>query len=123
LNVEYEDLKVQELFEDLNDTKNSKNKMKMEIGFEMTKAIKKKYNQIIAFSLFSNLVESKIGKIELLSGDKEGYYSLHISANYRIIIAPKAQGRSAEELKKCDTIIIKGVIDYHGKGKNNWIIP
>lgn len=124
LHVEYEDSKVQELFEDLNDVQNSKNLMKKEIGLEMTKAVKKKYNQMIAFSSFSALLESRIGKMESLSGDKEGNYSLRLTANYRLIVAPNTSDRSVEGLRICDTIIIKGVMDYHGKGaKNNWIIP
>lgn len=122
--VEYEDTKVQELFEDLNDVQNSNNLMKKEIGLEMTKAIKKKYNQIIAFSSFSALLESRIGKMESLSGDKKGNYSLRLTANYRLIVAPNTSDRSVELLSICDRIIIKGVMDYHGKGaKNNWIIP
>ena len=124
MNVEYGCPKVHELFEDLNDIHNSKNLMKREIGLEKTKAVKKKYNQIIAFSSFSALLESRIGKMESLSGDKEGNYSLRLTANYRLIVAAKTCDRSVEGLKACDTIIIKGVMDYHGKGaKNNWIIP
>jgi len=84
----------------------------------------KKYNQIVAFSSFSSLLESRIGKMESLSGDKEGSYSLHLTANYRLIVPPNSENRSAEGLRKCDTIIIRGVMDYHGKGaNNNWIIP
>lgn len=124
MHVEYEDSKVQKFFEDLNDVKNSKNLMKKEIGLDMTKAVKRKYNQIISFTSFAALLESRIGKIEPLTGDKEGNYSLHITANYRLIIVPNTDNRSVESLTVCDTIIIKGVIDYHGKGaKNNWIIP
>lgn len=125
MHVEYEDSKVQGLFEDLNDVQNSKNLMQKEIGSEMTKAVKKKYNQMIAFSSFSELLKSRIGKMEPLSSDdKEESYSLHLTANYRLIVAPNTSDRSVEGLKTCDTIIIKGVMDYHGKGaKNNWIIP
>mgnify|MGYP007016528559 FL=1 len=51
-------------------------------------------------------------------------HSLRLTANYRLIIAPNTNDRSVEGLRICDTIIIKGVMDYHGKGaKNNWIIP
>jgi len=123
LHVKYKDFKVQEFFEDLNDVLNSENLMKKEIGLEITKAVKRKYNQMIAFTSFSALLESRIGKMESLSGDKDGDYSLHLTANYRLIVAPDTNDRSVEGLKKCDTIIIKGVMDYHGKGKNNWIIP
>ncbi|MEG2013725.1 MAG: hypothetical protein RR063_11070 [Anaerovoracaceae bacterium] len=124
MHVEYEDSKVQELFEDLNNVQSSKNLMQKEVGLEMTRAVKKKYNQVIAFSTFSELLKSRIGKMEPLSGDKEGNYSLHLSANYRLIIAPNTKDRSVEGLRICDTIIMKGVTDYHGKGaKNNWIIP
>ena len=124
LQVEYEDSKVKELFEDLNDVQNSKNLMKRKIGLEMTRVVKKKYNQIIAFTSFYAILESRIGKIESLVGDRNGEYSLRLTASYRLIVSPKSIDRSPEELKKCDTIVVKGVIDYHGKGaKNNWIIP
>jgi len=98
--------------------------MKKQIGAELTKAVKKRYNQIVAFSSFSALQLSGIGKMESLDGDQKGSYSLRVSANYRLIVRPVAEDQSAESLKKCDTLVIEGVIDYHGKGKkNNWIIP
>lgn len=98
--------------------------MQKKIGAELTRAVKKRYNQMISFSSFSALQQARIGKMESLKGDRKGTYSLTISANYRIIICPKAKDQSAESLKRCDTFIIKGVIDYHGKGtKLNWIIP
>ena len=122
--VEYEDDKVKELFDDLNNVKKSKNLMCKAIGAELTRAVKKRYNQMIAFSSFQKLQQSKIGKFESLEGDMKGSYSLTVSANYRLIIKPKTKDQSAESLINCDTFIIEGVIDYHGKGsKRNWIIP
>lgn len=124
LYIEYEDSGVKELFDDLNDVQNSKNLMRKEIGAELTKAVKKRYNQIVAFSSFSALQQSGIGKMESLEGEDKGSYSLRVSANYRLIISPKAKNLSAESLKVCDTLFIKGVIDYHGKGKKySWLIP
>ncbi len=124
LRIEYENSNVKELFDDLNNVQNSKNLMKKHIGLEMTKSVKKRYNQMVAFSSFFALLASRIGKMESLSGDKDGDYALHLTANYRLIVAPNTSDRSAESLKFCDTLIIKGVMDYHGKGsKNNWIIP
>jgi proteic killer suppression protein/toxin YoeB len=124
LYVEFEDEKVKELFEDLNNVQGSKGLMKRVIGTELTKAVKKRYNQIVSFSSFSALQLSGIGKMESLAGDRKESYSLHVSANYRLIIKPKSKDRSAESLKKCDTLIIEGVIDYHGKGtKYSWIVP
>jgi plasmid maintenance system killer protein len=124
LYVEYVDSKVKRIFEDMNDVQNSNILMIKEIGLELTKAVKKKYNQMIAFSSFSSLLESRIGKMEPLIGDKKGSYSLCLIANYRLIVAPNTDSRSIEGLRICDTIIIRGVMDYHGQGaKNNWIIP
>ena len=124
LYIEYEDAVVEKLFDDLNDVCNSKNLMKKEIGAELTRAVKKRYNQIVAFSSFSALQQSGIGKMESLEGDHKGSYSLRVSANYRLIVKPKTKDLSAESLKSCDTLIIEGVIDYHGKGKKiSWIIP
>ena len=124
LYIEYEDDEVKGLFDDLNNVYNSKNLMRKEIGAELARAVKKRYNQITAFSSFSVLRQSGIGKMESLEGDCKGSYSLRISANYRLIVKPKAKDLSAESLKSCDTLIIEGVIDYHGKGKKiSWIIP
>jgi len=124
LYVEYEDEKVKELFDDLNNVSGSKNLMIRAIGAELTKAVKKRYNQMISFSSFLALQQSKIGKMESLDGDRKGRYSLTVSANYSLIVKPVSKDQSAESLKKCDTFVIEGVIDYHGKGtKYNWIIP
>lgn len=124
MHVKYEDRKVKELFEDLNDVQNSKNRMRKKIGLELTRAVKLRYNQIIAFSSFAALIDSHIGKIEFLEGKGNRTYSLHLNANYRLIIAPDTKDFSANGLRNCDTFIIKGVVDYHGKGSdNNWIIP
>ena len=98
--------------------------MVKKIGAELTRAVKKRYNQIISFSSFSALQLSGIGKMESLEGDHKGSYSFRISANYRLIVKPKSKDLSAESLKSCDTIIIEGVIDYHGREKKfNWLIP
>ena len=108
----------------MNDVRNSKNLMKKEIGAELTKAVKKRYNQIVAFTSFSALQQSGIGKMESLEGDRKGAYSLRVSANYRLIVYKKTKDLSVESLKNCDTLTIEGVIDYHGKGKKfSWIIP
>lgn len=98
--------------------------MRRKIGQELTKAVKKRYNQMISFSSFYTLQQSGLGKMESLTGNRRGVYSLTVSANYRLLLKPKAQNQSAESLKKCDTLIIEGVIDYHGRGTEyNWIIP
>ncbi len=108
----------------MNDVRNSKNLMRKEIGAEHTKAVKKRYNQIVASSSFYALQQSGIGKMESLEGDRKGSYSLRTSANYRMVVKPWTDDLSAESLKKCDTLTIEGVIDYHGKGKKfSWIIP
>ena len=98
--------------------------MAMKIGSELTKAVKKRYNQIVSFSSFFALQLSRIGKIHSLEENYKGSYALGLSANYRLIIKPKSKDLSAESLKSCDVLIIEGVIDYHGKEtKINWIIP
>lgn len=62
--------------------------------------------------------------MESLAGDMYGDYSIRVTASYRLIVSPKSIDRSAEALKKYDTLIIKGVVDYHGKtNKLNWLIP
>lgn len=122
--VEFEDDRVKELFNDVNDVCHSRNLMRREIGMELTREVKKRYNQIVAAPSFSALQLSGLGKMESLEGDRKGSYSLRLSANYRFIVKPRAEDLSAESLRICDTLIIEGVIDYHGRGKKyGWLIP
>ncbi len=123
--IEYEDEAVKVLFDDLTDVQNSKNLMQRKIGHDMARSIKKRFDNLKSFSNFESLLQSRIGKIESMSGSFfAGTYSLHVSENYRLIVAPQTDDLSSKELRKCDTLIIKGVVDYHGKGaKNNWLIP
>ena len=120
--VEYENDKLAELFSDLNDVKHSNHLLQKNIGFDLTRSIKKRYNQILSCSSFKELQQSGLGKPESLSGNFTRCFSLRLTANYRLIVKPCSKDLSAESLMNCDTVIIKGVIDYHGKG-NDWIIP
>lgn len=124
LKVEFEDGKVEELFTDLNDVRGSRNLLLKAVGRDLTLVLKRRFNQIAAFSTFAALQQSAIGKMEALEGDFMGSYSLRVSANYRLVVKPRCQDLSAACLKRCDTLIIEGVIDYHGRGKkHNWLIP
>ncbi len=123
LQIEYEDPNVKELFNDLGLIQDSKNLMKKRIGIELTKAVKKRYDQLKAANNFAIYLATGLGKPHSLLGDMLGCYEIHISANWRLIVRPVSDDTSAESLKKCDTLIIKGVMDYHGNGSsNNWLI-
>lgn len=92
------------------------------IGLEFTRATKRRIKQIKSFSCFYKYYESKLGKPERMSGTDSDKYSIHISGNYRLIVKPLTEGYDKESLMKCESIIIEGVVDYHGD-KNNWLIP
>lgn len=97
--------------------------MKKLIGEELTRAVKKRYDQLKSANTFWIYLCTGLGKPHSLT-DMYGCYGVHITANWRMVIQPIAENTSPEALKKCDTVKIKGVVDYHGKGsKNNWIIP
>lgn len=124
MKIEYENKSVEKLFIDLNDSRGSMNLMKKLIGAELTRSVKKRYDQIVAFSSFYSLQKSGFGKMESLSGKMKDSYSLRLTANYRLIVRPKSESRSSEMLMQCDTLIIEGVVDYHGSDrKYNWLIP
>ena len=110
------------MFEDLNDVIHSKRLMQKKLGAELTRQIKYRYNQMNSFTSFFDLQSSRLGKIESLEGSFKGCYSVRLNANFRLIFRAKTEELSAESLKLCDTLIIEGVIDYHGS-KYNWIIP
>lgn len=122
MKLEYLKDNVKEMFEDLNNIQNTKNLMQKSIGKNLTKAVKKRVNQIEAFTNFQKLIDAKIDNLESLSGDLNGYYSMSLNQNYRIVFFPNSTDLKPETLIKCEKVKMKGVVDYHGKGKNNWLI-
>ena len=123
MQIIFEDDSVKELFDDLCQVQMPRGLMKRLIGAELTRSVKKRYDQLKSANNFSIYLSTGLGKPHSLT-DMEGCYGVHITANWRLIIQPIAENTSPEALKMCDTVKIKGVVDYHGKGaKNNWIIP
>lgn len=123
MQITYEDDSVKELFEDLCQIQMYKGLMKKRIGAELTRSVKKRYDQLRAADNFYIYLSTGLGKPHSLTG-MEGCYGVHVTANWRLVICPVAEDTSPEALKQCDTVQIKGVVDYHGKGsKNNWLIP
>ena len=122
MRVLYKDEYVRNLFEDLRDHKSIKKKLQKVISFEYLRSIKMKFDQLLASPNFYFVIYQRIGKCEALVGDMKGKYSIHISANYRIIISPNSLSLEINDLKLCEEFYIEGVVDYHGN-KQNWIIP
>lgn len=123
MQITYEDDSVKELFEDLCQIRMPKGIMKKQIGAELTRAVKKRYDQLRAADNFYIYLSTGLGKPHKLT-DMDGCYGVNVNANWRLIISPVAENLAPDTLKACDTVQIRGVVDYHGKGaKNNWIIP
>ena len=118
----YENDWIKELFSDISDVSNSKNLLQKKVGKERAFAAKKRKLQIEAATNFMSYLNLRIGKPHCLSGDLSGYYAIDINAHTRLIIKPQSEDLSPEALAKCDTVILKGIIEYHG-GKNEWLIP
>lgn len=116
IEIKYDSNKVKKLFDD------NHKKMISKVGFDLTKSIKKRISQIKASSSFYAFLQMGIGKPERMSGVDDNMYSIHVTANYRLIVQPITRGFDKDNLQKCDSIYVKGVVDYHGD-KKNWIIP
>ena len=113
--IQYETESVRKAFSDFG-------WMQKKIGKDTTRAIKKRLDQLRASLSFSIYLAADLGKPHSLAGDFKGYYGIAITGNVRLIIKPNAANLTSETLKNCDTVIIKGVVDYHG-GKNEWLVP
>lgn len=110
------DKRVQKI---LGDNRLLQRKVELEIG----KKTKQRLKQLEASDNFSMyLTELRLGKPHLLNGCLSNYYSISVSANYRLIVELIGTKLDIESLKECKKINIKGVLDYHD-GKNEWIIP
>ena len=114
MQIQYTD-KVEKYFEDFSI-------LQKKIGKEKAKTIKKHINNLKASNNFGIFLSLGLGKPHSLTGNHQGEYGISVTANERLIIEPVCDNLSMEMLKLCDTIIVKGVEDYHGR-KENWLIP
>ena len=93
--------------------------MQRQLPADWVRAIKKLMDQLRAADNFGIFLSLGLGRPERLSGYKQIRYSLHVSANARLIIELTA---TEDTVKICTEIEVEGVSDYHGD-KNNWYIP
>lgn len=115
MKFKYENRSIEEYFSDFD-------LMKKKIGKGLTRNIKKRYDQFKAAANFSIYLSTGLGKPHPLVGNLKGYYGINISGNIRIIVKPDIESLDPASLKKCDSVMIKGVMDYHGQ-KQEWLIP
>lgn len=124
MNIEYDNSKVEELFEDLDNVANSKNLLQKKIGKKMAIVAKTRKLQLKAAVSFEKYLQLGLGKPHSLKGNLKNLYGVDINAHIRLIVKPKTENLSAEALAECDTVIIKGIVEYHGKKSNDeWLIP
>lgn len=113
--IDYDNEQIKKLFVDFE-------LMAKKVGKERTKLIKKRYDQLKAAGTFDIYLSTGLGRPHPLYENLKGYYGVTITGNIRLIIKPDVDSLGPESLKECKKIIIKGVMDYHGR-KNEWIIP
>lgn len=107
MEIEFDDKKVQTLFNDFN-------LMARKKGLDVTKTIKKRYEQLRAAETFGEYLLTGLGKPHPLSGNRDRLYAINITGNIRLIVEPVSKDLNMESLKKCIKVIIKGAEDYHG---------
>jgi len=96
--------------------------MKKKIGKDLTRNTKKRCDQLKAAANFSIYLGVGLGKPHSLVGNLQEHYGITISDNIRLVVKPDVENLDPASLKKCDSVIIKGVMDYHGQ-KQEWLIP
>lgn len=100
--------KVQKLF-------SSEDALRAKFGPVMGKKIKAVIQSLRPMRSLAEL-DGKRGKPHSLSQDKDGYISVHVSANYRLLfepIIPEGVSKDTEYLSKVTSICIIGCVDYH----------
>jgi len=96
--------------------------MGKEKGTDLSRAVKKRYDQLKASINFGIYLKVGLGRPHPLYGNLKGCYGISVTGNIRLIVRPKVDSLDPDSLIQSDTVIIEGVMDYHGK-KNEWIIP
>ncbi len=113
--IEYDNQLTTKIFGDFN-------LMKKKLGMDRARATKRRLDQLRASINFSVYLTTGLGRPHPLSGNLKGYYGVYLTGNVRLIVKPNVKSLEPEALRECDTVIIKGVMDYHGR-KNEWLIP
>lgn len=111
MKITYASKKIEKCFSDYS-------VMQKKIGAELTRSVKKHIDRLVAADTFGDFLSLGLGHPEQLSGYEQIRYSLHVSANARLIIEPNA---TQDTLMVCSEVEIEGVSDYHGD-KDNWYI-
>ena len=96
--------------------------MQKKCGTEMTRQIKKRFDELKAARTFSDYLSLGLGNPHSLTGEFAGCYGISVTGNIRIIVEPICDDLMPESLKACEEVIMKGVADYHGQ-KVEWFIP
>ena len=79
----------------------------------MARNIVRRIGEIENSESFSKYLEYGHGKPHLIDNILSNHYAVSISANHRLVFVSLNQ----------NTVELKGVIDYHGNNKINWLIP
>lgn len=111
MKIIYANRKLEKYFSDFK-------KLKKVLPADWVRTIKKHMDRLEASECFGDFLALGLGKPEQLSGYEGIRYSLHVSANARLIIELDA---TKETVKICTEVEVEGVSDYHGD-KENWYI-
>jgi proteic killer suppression protein len=93
-----------------------------ELGKDIATKVNLRIDQIKAADSLEVLIVGRIGRCHPLHYDFEGMFGLDLNNQVRLIIKPDVEQdcKDYEEIIKCRSIIIIGVVNYHGQ-KNEWI--
>jgi len=93
--------------------------MQKKIPADWVRSVKKTMDRLVAADKFGDFLLLGLGKPEQLKGGGEQIrYSIHVSANARLIIELNA---TYDTVVICSEIEVEGVCDYHGS-KENWYL-
>lgn len=112
MKITYATEKIEKIFEDTE-------QLKRKTG-QMARKIIQRLDALRASNTFGIFLATGLGRPERLTGDLEGYYSIRITDNYRLVVWVNMPQNG--DVRDADQVMVKGVVDYHGR-KNDWILP
>lgn len=92
LNLKYEKSSVEKYFENFD-------LMSKEKGKDLTRAVKKRYDQLKAAANFSIYLKTGLGKPHPLYENLKGCYGISVNGNIRLIVRPDVEGLDPDSLK------------------------